>query len=147
MRHPTPDYVHLVFREALQSLIGGGIATVVTMMSAGALVQLAVWNGRVDDWWVLAGCWIGHWVVAALMVWGVLVAAVPAWCFTELIHGRKDPLLILPIIFATQIVVSTAAVMSLDGFEQRRRAIFLSAILLSAMTIGLLRRMNRRKPN
>jgi len=137
MKSPSDDYPYLVIQDALQSIIGGGIAMLLTVTLAGAIPQAAAWSGEVEgrDWLALGGAWFGHWVVAGMMVWGVIASLIPAWCFNELINGRKSPLLVLPLTFGIQLFVSTIAIAIMNEHDAARRAAFASISALGLMLI------------
>ena len=140
MKHPTPDYLLLAVSEAIRSVIGAGVAMLLTCMLGGAIPLAACWTQTPDrgELLVLTIAWIGHWLMAGLMVWGLLVAVVPAWCLYELLHGRTSVWLILSVALSAQLLVSTVAVcLTNHGGEWQRPA----AASLSALAVMVLVRL------
>ena len=136
MKHPTPDYPFLAAREALQSLTGAGLAMLVVCIIGGAIPTVAAWTDLhgTEDWILLTLSWVWHWVMAGLMIWGLVALLVPVWCFYQLLHGSRGPFLVLAAALITQLLVSTVAVCTFADEEERMRPILASgtAILLTA---------------
>ena len=44
----------------------------------GAIPVVAGWSNLPDaeDWMMLAGAWVGHWAIAGLMLWGLVIGAI-----------------------------------------------------------------------
>ena len=137
MKHPTPDYLLLAVSEAFRSVIGAGVAMLLTCMLGGAIPLAACWTQTPDrgELLVLTIAWIGHWLMAGLMVWGLLVAVVPAWCLYELLHGRTSVWLVLSVALSTQLLVSTVVVSLTSDQEEWQRPVVAS---LSALTVIVL---------
>jgi|GEM_PF-2451023 len=148
MKHPTPDYPALAVKEALQSLIGAGFAIISVCLVASAIPSAALWAEMPDteDLLMLAFGWVGHWVLAGLMFWGLLAMLVPVWCFYELIHGSRSPVLVLAAAFIAQSIVSTVAVCTFAYEDERTRplvasgAAVLVVVVISLWTSLLIRR-------
>src|SRR5262245_52550656 len=112
MNRPPPDTPFAAVRAAMQSVTGASLAMLAVWVRGGAIPTAALCDRppRADDWLPLAFAWVGHWVVAGLMMWGVLALLVPIWCLHELLHGNRRPLAVLALAFVTQLVISTIAI-------------------------------------
>jgi hypothetical protein len=131
MKHPTPDYPFVAMQEALRSLTGAGFAMLVVCMLGGSIPTAATWTSlpTVEDWILLAFGWMGHWIMAGVMLWGLLVVLAPIWCLYELLHGSRNPLLVLVALLITQLLVSTVAVCTFAGGEERMHPIIASSMV------------------
>jgi hypothetical protein len=150
MRHPTPHYLLLAFREAMQSLLGTGLAMALTCMAGGAIPLLAAWPDLWTDgeYFVLAFGWVGHWITAGIMLWGFLAVIVPAACLYELLHGTSSPWLVLTAVFETQLLVSTVALCVLGEADHWQSPVIAAigtgvTVAVSALAVNARERKNQ----
>jgi len=118
-----------------------------TCSVAGAIPAAAAYNDLPDGdeclW--LAAAFIAHWAIAGMMMWGLLAAIVPAWCFHELLHGGKSALVVLGIAFGTQLLVSTVAMLVMEGGPEWQRVAVASGIGFGVLAGGALVRARFRR--
>jgi hypothetical protein len=149
MKHPTPDYPLSALREALQGVIGAGTAMLLIGTIGGAVPVAAGWKAvpSTEELLIAGICWIGHWAIAGVMIWGLFAALIPAWCFYELLHGRKNPWLVLAAALVAQLAVSTitVCVLNYDGDRERPVVASLSVIACLLVTAHLTRWRCRRR--
>jgi hypothetical protein len=128
MKHPAPDYPFLAVREALQSLSGASLAMSVIGMVGGAIPIAASWTRppSAEDWILLLVGWLGHWVMAGLMIYGLIAMLAPVWCFQQLLHGYRSPFRVLAVALISQLLVSTVAVCTNADDGERMRPILIS---------------------
>jgi hypothetical protein len=51
--------------------------------------------------------WVSHWAVSGIAFWGFIFLVIHAVLVGQLVHGQKDPLLLLMGVFCNQTIVST----------------------------------------
>ncbi len=132
------DYVLLAAQDASWSVTGACFVMLLVSVMGGAIPAAALLTEipEGEALLLLALAWVWHWILAGIMVWGLLAALVPVWCFYELLHGRKNAGLVLGVAFAWQLVLSTFCECLMDYGTERMRPIGVSLgvlIILAAM--------------
>lgn len=106
------------FRDALKTLFGSIFAAIFVTMAGGFVATLLTYWGEMyfSDWPVLLCLgWIGHWVIACMMMWGFLFLVLQCSGLYSLISGSRDPLLTLGLMFCNQVFVSIVALIIYGG--------------------------------
>ena len=139
------SFVISSLREAVQGFVVGSLAWVFTCSLAGAIATAAGTEDLRDIDWVWAFAWIGHLLVAAAGLWGLIVLCIHAGCLGALIYGTEQVLSVLFIAFISQL---TTSVIVVAGFEQNAwRRLILVWLLCAIPTIicltGGLRKQKR----
>jgi hypothetical protein len=127
------SFVVAALREAIQGFVGGSLAWVFTCSLAGAIATAAGTEELRDIDWVWAFAWIGHLLVAAAGLWGLVVLCIHAGCLGALIHGTEQVLRVLLIAFISQL---TTSVIVVAGFERNAwRRLFVVWIACTTLAI------------
>ena len=88
-----------------------------------------------EELFLLGVAWVWHWVLAGVMIWGLLGMLVPVWCMYQLLHGTRRPFSVLSLALVMQLFVSTIAVCTVSYESHRMRAILAS--LAVALVVGI----------
>lgn len=115
------DYPLAPFRDAATSLIGALFFSTLTCIIASDIVTgVTYWHYlRFDGetFWLLSLSWIGQWIISGIALYGALFVLVHCWCIHELLHGSRDFLFVLIIVFLNQTIISTSSIMILYDNE------------------------------
>lgn len=106
------------FREALRTLFGSILAALFVSMAGGFVAALLTeWSEmHISDWLVVFFLgWVGHWVVACMMLWGFLFLVLQCAGLYSLVSGSRDPLFTLGLMFCNQVFVSIVALIIYGG--------------------------------
>ena len=132
MSTPSDNDLGVVFREALQSVLGGSFGWLLTCSLAGAIASAASIESIHDLSWFWTVAWLWHLGVAGIEIWGVLIICIHAFCLTALIQGTDRVLRVLVIIFIVQLTTSMIVVVTFDRDALPRAA----AVWLPLATIS-----------
>lgn len=115
------DYPLAPFRDAATSVIGALFFSTLACITASSIVTgITFWDDLHfdgDTFWVLSLSWIGQWIISGIALYGLLFALVHCWCIHELLHGSRDFLFVLIIVFLNQTIISTSSIMILYDNE------------------------------
>ena len=139
MSEPSSDYPFTVLKEGVKTVFGASVAMLITMSIGGAIPTVAGLESF-SDYTFFSFCfsWIFHWVPAGLMVWGLVVAMIPAWCFYELLHGETSWWFVLAIAFVTQLSVSTLGIYIIDQTVIPWKSIAASLVTIALVVVGVI---------
>jgi hypothetical protein len=113
---PSDNDLGSVFNAAIQSVLGGLFAWLLTCSLAGAIATAATVE-RIDDlsWlWLWAVAWVWHLAVAGMWLWGLLIICIHAFCLSALIHGTDRVLRVIVIAFTVQLTTSMIVVVTIN---------------------------------
>jgi len=115
MRFDPLEDLFVIFQSAIQSLLGGLVAWLLTCVVAGAIpsVLSAQWPPEIG--WFIVLAWLVHLVYAGMAIWGLLTICVHALCLAALIYGTHNGFAALSITFFAQLTTSTIVVILLDS--------------------------------
>ena len=79
--------------------------------------------GNIGWAWILA--WLGHLILAAMGLWGLIVICIHVGCLAALIQGTERVMTVLAIAFVSQLTASALVVTAFDnggdGADIKRR--------------------------
>lgn len=135
-KNPPGEFLWSTIREALSDTMLAIFFVALVSCFVGAAVEIAATRDFLPGYFFL---WVYHWVVAGIMIWGILMVLVHIWALHRLLATDCAPMQSLLIVVINQAVVSTVIVVIANGGADMRRGLAAGIIIIALAVAGLCR--------
>ncbi len=121
------------FRQAISTVFGAILAFLIVSMLGAAVVTFAA-EGDIslsDFLFTVFLAWVGQWAASGVMLWGWVFLAIHVFLLYDYVHGDRDPLVNLTLLFANQIIVSTTVLILFSRGENLLRPLVAGFVCLA----------------